>query len=288
MVSAQDTVKLIQGESDRIKQYLNGLPQDSLEGPTPCDRWTVGDIIAHLVWFAETYGGMIERGLRGDLSAPEGFPATPGTLRGGESSELYAMGAINRRKDLGPGLLPALNERYSWLNELLMSIGPEDWGKPCYHTSRLRPVESFLPTIVQELAVHEWYIRSSLGPAPALSAESLPVLMGKLPLEKPPTNRRPWRVPFPTRPDSSMPIRYRFDLSGPGGAKLDIAVESNNPRLEASVEGPANLYVTGDTNTFILMVYGRLSLNSAISTGIFTAEGDLELVADFDRWLTAH
>ena len=288
MVSAQDTVKLIQSESERVKQYLNGLSHDSLGRPTPCDRWTVGDIIAHLVWFAETYGGMIERGLRGDLSAPEGFPATPGTLRGEESSELYAMGAIDRRKELGPRLLPALNERYDWLNEMLTGIGPEDWGKPCYHTSRLRPVDSFLPTIVQELAVHEWDIRSSLGPAPALPAECLPVLMGKLPLGKPPTNRRPWRIPFPNRPDSSMPTRYRFDLSGPGETKLDIAVEGNEPQLEASVEGQADLYVTGETSTFILMVYGRLSLDSAISIGSFAAQGDLELVADFDRWLVGH
>jgi uncharacterized protein (TIGR03083 family) len=281
-----NTVKLIQTESNRLKQYLHALPQAALECPTPCERWSVGDMIAHLVWFAQTYGGMMARGLHGDLSAPDGFPDA-GKLSGPESQELYAMGSIALRHALGAGLLPAFNERYDWLNEMLQRIGPEDWHKPCYHTSGLRSVESFLPTIIQELAVHEWDIRSSLGPAPPLSAESLPVLMAKLPLDKPPTNRRPWRTPFPTWYDPSRPVRYRFDVSGAGGAKLDIVVEGDTPRLKAAGEGPADLYVTGDTSTFVLMVYDRLSLDWAISTGNFTAEGALELVVGFDRWLAA-
>lgn len=73
MVSTQqDTVELIRAESKRVREYINGLPQDVLELPTPCERWTVGDLIAHLVWFAETYGGMMERGLRSDLSPLRG------------------------------------------------------------------------------------------------------------------------------------------------------------------------------------------------------------------------
>jgi len=36
------------------------------------------------------------------------------------------------------------------------------------------------------------------------------------------------------------------------------------------------------------MMYNRLSMDSAPSSGSITAEGDLELVGDFDRWLAAH
>jgi len=74
MVSVQDTVKLqnivklIRSESERVKQYLNSLPPDALERPTPCELWEVGDVIAHLVWFAETYEGMMERGLRAEAT----------------------------------------------------------------------------------------------------------------------------------------------------------------------------------------------------------------------------
>ena len=52
------------------------------------------------------------------------------------------------------------------------------------------------------------------------------------------------------------------------------------------MEGPADLYLTGDTDSFTLIVYDRVSLDENIASGRFTAEGDLELVAEFDRWLT--
>jgi len=284
MVSNEDTVKLIQTESERVLNYLNGLAPNVMEHPTPCERWTVGDMIAHLVWFAETYGGMMERGLRGDLSPTSGFPES-GTLKGEETGELYAVQSINLRKDLGANLLSALNERYDWLNQMLMGIGPEDWKKPCYHTHWIRTVESFLPTIIQEVAVHEWDIRSSLGTDSTLSASSLPVLMGKLPLGKPASNRRPWGTPFPAKSDTSREIRYRFDLSGPGAVKLDLAVEGGKTRMEDPIDGQADIDMAGDTSTFILIMYDRTSLGSAISDGKFTATGDLKLVEDFDRWV---
>jgi hypothetical protein len=57
--------------------------------------------------------------------------------------------------------------------------------------------------------------------------------------------------------------------------------------MEIPGETPANLDVRGDTGIFILLMYGRLYLDSLIATGSFKAEGDV-LVPDFDRWLEAH
>jgi len=210
----QAQAELITSESERLKQQINTLNSEALEKPSPCERWNVGEVIAHLVWFAETYGGMIERGLRGDLSPTEGFPAVPGTLSGPALEELYAQGAIARRRNLGENLLAAFNERYDWLIDMVKGIGPEDWDKPCYHTLRIRPVHSFLPAIIQELAVHEWDIRSTLEPSPPLSEASLPALMEKLP-----TNRRPWTIPFGTVSTSSGPKCYRFELTGAGAGE---------------------------------------------------------------------
>ena len=53
-VKLQDIVKLICSDSERVKQYLKALPPDALKRPTPCEMWNVGDVIAHLIWFAET------------------------------------------------------------------------------------------------------------------------------------------------------------------------------------------------------------------------------------------
>ena len=285
MMSRQERVRLIHAESERLKHYVSTLPPEALERSSPCEGWTVGDIVAHFVWSwsDETYGGMIARGLRGDTSAPEGFPI-PGTLSGPAVDALYGQGAPARRQKLGDTLIPVFVQTCDHLNEMLRGIGPEDWDKPCYHTHRLRPVHSFLPTIIQEFAIHAWDIRSSLEPSPSLSVDSIPILMEKLP-----NNRRPWTIPFPSRATASGPIRYRFDLTGMGADGQDVVVEGDKARMEPSGEAPANLYVRGgDTEAFILLIYGRLSLDSAIAAGSFKAEGDLELVPDFDRWLAGH
>ena len=107
-------------------------------------------------------------------------------------------------------------------------------------------------------------------------------------MEKLPNNRRPWTIPFPSRPTVSGPIRYRFDLTDMGANRQDVVVEGDKARMETPGEAPANLYMRGDPGTFILLMYGRLSLDSAIAAGSFKAEGDLELVPDFDRWLEGH
>jgi uncharacterized protein (TIGR03083 family) len=281
-VKLQDTVKLIRSESERLKQYVSGLSPQALDRASPCELWNVGDVIAHLVWFAETYGGMMERGLRGDLSPTKGFPAS-GTLRGPAVEELYGQAAIARRRSLGQKLIPTFNERYDRLNDMLKGIGPADWDKPCFHTLRIRPVQSFLPTIIQELAVHEWDIRSSIEPAPALSVESIPILMEKLP-----SNNRPWTLPFQSRSASSGPIRYRFELTGVAGCRRDIVVEGDKARMETQGEGPADLTLAGDTDTFVLLMYGRLRLGSSIAAGRFKGKGDRELIPVFDRWLEGH
>ena len=51
--TAETQVKLIESETERLKAYIRGLPPEALERPSPCDLWNVGEVIAHLVWFAE-------------------------------------------------------------------------------------------------------------------------------------------------------------------------------------------------------------------------------------------
>lgn len=285
MMSNQDLVELIHAEVERLKHYVSTLPPDALERPSPCEGWTVGDIVAHLVWSwsDETYGGMMARGLRGDTSPPEGFPP-PGTLSGPAIAALYGKGALARRQKLGDTLIPVFVQTCDQLNAMLRGIGPEDWDKPCYHTHGLRSVQSFLPTILQEFAIHGWDIQSVFEPSPTLLVSSLPVLLQKI------ANPwyRPLRVPFPSRSAASDPIRYRFDLTDRDADKRDIIVVGEKARMEPCGEDPANLYVYGNTETFVLLMYGRLSLVSTIAAGTFTAEGEMELVPDFDRWLKAH
>ena len=256
------------------------------ENPSPCDKWNVGEVIAHLDWFADTYGGMMERGLRDDQSPTEGLPSVPpGTPnRQVIVDEYYGQAAIDRRRNLGQDLISAFTEQYDRLNNVLAGIGPEDWDKPCCHPSGLRSVESFIPTIIAELALHEWDIRSTLEPSPPVSEESMPFLMEKIP-----GNRgRPWSIAFPDMKDAPRTVRYRFELTGEAGGNQDILVEGDKARMEPAGEGSANLTLAGDTGTFIRLIRGRLRLESEIAIGGFNAKGDLGLVPGFDRWLEGH
>ena len=280
MISQEDTIRVIISETERLKQYVNGLTRDDLRKSTPCEDWNVGELIAHLVWFAQTYGGMIVRGLSGDVSIPEGFQSVP--FKGSAISEAYSKAAIDLRQKLGQELIAAFSERFDQLDHVLLGIGPEDWGKPCYHQymAVTRTVDSYLPTIIQELAVHDWDLRSSLDTSLSMSMESIPVLMEKLP-----SNRRPWNSPFQITSVATEPIRYGFQMDGIAGGGQDIVVEGGKAHLENREGGDANLTLIGRAGTFVLLMYGRLTLDSAIAAKLFIAEGDLGMIRDFDRWL---
>jgi len=58
--------------------------------------------------------------------------------------------------------------------------------------------------------------------------------------------------------------------------------------METPGEGPANLTLAGATDTFMLLMYGRLKLGSAVAAGRLKAKGDRKLIPDFDRWLDGH
>ena len=61
-------------------------------------------------------------------------------------------------------------------------------------------------------------------------------------------------------------------------------MEGEEPRLEPVAEGPINIRLGGDTSTFALIPYNRMTLNSAISEGSFTTVGELELLSDINNW----
>ncbi len=279
MITREDSIRLIISETGRLKQYINGLNQDDLRKPTPCEDWDVGELIAHLVWFAQNYRGLIERGLRGDLSIPDGFQDTP--VKGPAISRAYSNAAVAMNQSLGQELLLAFGERFDKFNDLLRGLGADDWAKPYYHPylANEREIDSILAVIIQEIAIHEWDIRSSVETSSAISAECVPILMEKLP-----SNRRPWNSPFRIAATADEPIIYGFQLDAAWGG-IDIVVAGEKARLESTGGFDAHLKLNGTASSFVLLMYGRLTLDSAITANQFDAQGDLGLVPQFDRWL---
>src|SRR2546421_1760437 len=86
-----DRVKVLQSESERIKQYLHTLPPEALRKPSACTQWQVQDVIAHLIGVAEFYASSVSRGLQG------GTGPLPGRLPAGQATAANSAESIAPR-----------------------------------------------------------------------------------------------------------------------------------------------------------------------------------------------
>jgi uncharacterized protein (TIGR03083 family) len=276
----ENLVRAIQGEAERLTQDLQTLPPEAWGQASACERWEVRDVIGHLAWMAEFYVEAVSRAVQGDVSPPAGFPAV-GASTGASFDEFIAQRAIACRKSLGEQLLPTFRTRLAQLTHLLATRTPQDWEKPAYRFSRLVPLRNYLYLSMQELTLHGWDIRSALEPVAHLSVDSFPALMDRIPQRF----TIPWVADFSRGTSLPSPIRYRWDVTGEVSSPYDIVVEDGTCRIEPGGAAAGQVTFRSDTETFILLMYGRLTLEPAIATGRLNVEGDQGLVTAFDRWL---
>ena len=116
----KERIEVSKAESARLGQRLRGLSAEDLNQPSACDRWAVGDVVAHLVFVVQFQKNMIARGLQGEDSAPEGA-RRPGAADVPTEVRI-AQGAIRLREKLGEGLLDAFDEKYRESFELVDSL----------------------------------------------------------------------------------------------------------------------------------------------------------------------
>ena len=274
MGSVIEKVRLVKEESARIAQYLNSLSLDAWSTQSACDAWQVRDVLAHLTGSMEMFGANIARGVAGDSTPPEGLPpAGEGDMAVRLAAN--AQRAVDFRESQGDGLLAAFNDRRVQFDEVLSKLRESDREKPCYHPAGTISVETFLNLRITELIVHEWDIRSRLEPAAVLSEQSLPSIMEMFPV---------FVVGRLFNPGSRLTItvRFRFELTGPVSGSHDIVAGGDAKALmEQTGEGIPSVTFSCDTQTFVLLVYGRITLQEEVSAGRITVSGDNALAAQF-------
>jgi len=274
-----DRVQIVWAESQQLTHYLHALPPAAWYGPSACERWQVGDVVVHLAACAEVYTDAICRGLQGDIATLPGFPPTGVDMA--TAAKRFTQLVIARRQRLGDQVLATFTSANERLHHLLSGLGPQEWDLPCYHRyhpNRIRPVRSFVDLWMRELAMHGWDIRSRLEPSAHLSAESVSIFMETMPRT----------LCGRALPDARLsgPVRTRFVLTGIAASSMDLVADNATARLEVAGEPPVHLRLCCDTETFVLLLYGRLRLETAIARGRVVGEGDPELVAILDQWFT--
>jgi putative sterol carrier protein len=76
--------------------------------------------------------------------------------------------------------------------------------------------------------------------------------------------------------------RFRFELTGSVPGSYDIVAGGGQKAIMESASDKRPDAIFGcDTQTFVLLVYGRRSLEKAIADGLIVVSGDTSLTANF-------
>ena len=279
MALAEQRVNLLETESQRFVDYLSGLPEESWAQQSACERWLVGDVVAHLTGGVDNYFGNISRGVAGDSSPPEGSAASAPADAAARLAA-NAQRAVALREQLGQELLPTFAARCRDLDQLLAGLGQQDWQKRCFHNAAIISVATYVDLRITEVIVHEWDIKSRLHASASISPAGLPAVLDLLPV---------FVVGRLFQPGSTLsgPARYRWNLTGDAPGAHDIVVEEGKARMEPARSNAAtattapDVTFTCDAGEFALLAYGRTDFETAVSAGRITSEGDSKLAAAF-------
>ena len=232
-------------------------------------------MVGHLAWGAALYVSAISRGAKGDTSPQAGYPPA-GEINREAFPAWAAEQAIAFRKRQGDRLLDTFIKNNNRLYELMGSLSPRDWEKPCYHPLRLLEAKVLLVFRAIELSIHDWDLQSVMNPLVPLLPESLPILMERIPGMLANT--------FVPGTRLKAPIRYRFLVTGKVPGELDLVIEGDQVRVEPIGTTEAQVTCRSDTEAFALLMFHRLGPQAAMDSGRLTVEGDSGILLTFNKW----
>ena len=268
----EQRVSILQSETQKLEEFLGTLSHEDWQRSSRCDQWTVADVVAHLTAMDQDCAARIVRALHGDASPPP--QASP---IAGQAAADIAHHAIAARQRLGDDLLPTFSAAQSALQETLATIGPADWDKPCYHPWGSVSIGWLVDALINERIIHGWDIQSVFDPHARLSSACLPMMVERN------AQRRRWRKAPSDAAGAEQALRYRFEVTGVPGYRTDVVLTDAQQYMEAAANAPADVTFRCDGETFILLMYGRIRAQEAVSQGKMTCEGDAALVAAFNQ-----
>jgi uncharacterized protein (TIGR03083 family) len=276
MLSPAERVQVFKAENRRILAFLRELTSEQWEHPSPCEEWTIADVVAHLTSFSSEYAGNILRTVQGDASGPAPVVRTTNDLM---DAAPLARHAIDYRKGLGASIFERYVEAVNAVEASFDQVGPDDWQKLCYRKYGAETLTNVLDVFIVDVGVHRWDLMSPFDPDVHLSPEGLAVMAGRYP-------HRPrwWDLPLP--PDHpSPPARFRFEITDVAVPAADFVIAADGEKfMEVTDAPPATVTFRSDAETFILVAYGRIKPPAAAqANGRLTYSGDEDWAGVFLR-----
>ncbi len=273
MPSIEQQGELVKVLVDNIRSNTAALSPEQLAQPSACADWQVQDVLSHLIGGADRQADSMRRGRAGDSGPAAGF--TP--MDSASMSANNAQRDIQRREQLGDGLLSAFDSAYAGLQEQIDALGPNEWETPCWHLRRgAISAADYLELRIQELAIHDWDMRRGLEESPQLNADCISTLLSATPK---------W-LGMCFRPGEKLeaPVVYEFDLAPPYESSIIVRVQGDSFDFPAEDEAAERWTVCAEAPAFLLFIYGRITGREAIEANEFAITGEPDLLDRFETW----
>ena len=277
MVSTAEGIELITAETSRIKAYLRGTGPDQWGLDSPCEGWTVGDVIGHLGWAAEFFSDAISQGRSGITPAPQGLPEI-GSMPPAEIPDFIARMAKEYYRSAGSDLTDAFTSSVDRLSGIFSSMEDDDWSKECWGFRGLQPAEAYVAIRISEVVIHYWDIRYPSNPSAPLSPDCVPVVLERLPVWLNSLGLSDFKPP-------QFPARYRFQTTGAADFQRDVVIGEGENRVEAA-QGEPTATLSCDADVLALLVWGRLQPGQVLADGRLAVSAGTGTGEDFSAWLS--
>ena len=273
MPSPAERVEVLRQEAAAFKERVAALSAEDWDRPSACDGWSVADVVAHLS--GQAFALNVSRGLQGDYSPPAG--AAPVTEHNeDEFARNIFQRAFNTRAEAGDHLQEVLFQRLDESVDVFTGVADQQWDNLCYWPPGPEPVHTMLDMRISELTMHAWDVCSRFDPDYRLSDGSVWVLMD--------TVNRAARRAF--RPDPTIPAPqvYRFVIDRPITAVYELVIANEEIVLRQAQDerdGGADVTFKCDGETYVMVMYGRLTPDEALVSGKMDWDGDERLALGF-------
>ncbi len=253
-----------------IRAYLGELTPEQWESQSACAEWQVRDVVSHLIGGAERQAESMERGRGGDSDPPAGFVAPDAAAL----SAANAQRDIDRRNEMAGRILESFDASYEKLHQEFDRYGEGSWDTLAWHMRRgAMTGAAYVELRIQELAIHDWDIRSAFDASAGLDPDCVPVLMDMSPR---------W-LGMCFRPSAPLPkpVVYGFNV---GSEAYRMTVTGDAFQMEAGKASQPDLSLSATSEQYLLFTYGRLTASDGIHLGRLSVQGETSHLDQFEVW----